>query len=127
MSFNDFFEILKKFCQAKHIYNKQKLDDVQVVKFVRGTAKMFGKTSYAGENFNSSRFLQRKIYIAKRYILKKNIAESYDRNKENRGMKPANKYRIIEVLCPHMKNRTQHFWHQLNVDEVFVDLVNRTI
>ena len=88
---------------------------------------MFGKTSYAGENFNSSTFLQRKIYIAKRYILKKNIAESYDRNKENRGMKPANKYRIIEVLCPDMKNRTQHFWHQLNVDEAFVDLVNRTI
>ena len=78
-----------------------KLEDVQVVKFVRGSAEIFLKTIYAGENFKSSRFLQTKY--------EKNIGKDFERNKENRGAKPANKDKISQVFCPHMKKRTRLF------------------
>ena len=79
-----------------------RLEDVQVVKFVRGSAEMFLKTSYAGENFKSSRFLQTKY--------EKNIGKDFKRSKGNRDAKPANKDKISQVLSPHMKKRTRLFW-----------------
>ena len=66
-----------------------------------GSVEMFWKTSYAEENFKSSRFLQRKD--------EKNNGKDFGRNKENRGVKPAKKNKIIEILCPRMKERNQHF------------------
>ena len=38
----------------------------------------------------------------------KNIGKDFERNKENRGVKPAKKYKIVEVLCPHVKERSRH-------------------
>lgn len=89
MSFNDFLEISEGLSQAKCICNKPKLEDVQVVKFVREGAEMFCKTSYTEENFKSSRFLQR--------TYEKNIGKDFKRNKENRGAKPAKKDKNLEV------------------------------
>lgn len=57
---------------------------------------MFWKTSYAEENFKSSRFLQRKD--------EKNIGKDFRRNKENRGVKPAKKNKIIEIYV--------HIWRK---------------
>ena len=116
MSFNDFFEIPKGLSQSKYTCNGPKLENVQVVKFVRGSVEMFWKTNYAEENFKSSRFLQRK------YL--KIIGKELERNKENRGVKPAKKDKIIEVISPHMKERSRHFWYQLDVNKASVDLIN---
>ena len=88
-----------------------RLEDVQVVKFIRGSAETFLKTSYAGENFKSSRFLQT--------TYEKNVGKDFERNKENRGAKPANTDKISQVLCPHMKKTTRIFW-------IPVDLVTFT-
>ena len=44
MSFDDFFEFPKGVSQAKYAQNKPKLEDVQVVKFVRGSNQIIGKT-----------------------------------------------------------------------------------
>ena len=55
MNFNVFFEIPKRVIQAKYTCNKPKLEDVQVVNFVRGSAQMFRKTSYTEENLKSFR------------------------------------------------------------------------
>ena len=55
MNFNVFFEIPKRIIQAKYTCNKPKLEDVQVVNFVRGSAQMFRKTSYTEENLKSFR------------------------------------------------------------------------
>ena len=109
MSFNDLFEISKGLIQAKYTCSNPKLEDVQVVNFVRGSAQMFRKTSYAEENVKSFRFLQRKY--------KKSIMKNFERNKENRGVKSAKKDKIIEVLCAHMKETSRHFRHQLDVNE----------
>ena len=55
MSFNDLFEISKGLIQAKYTCSNPKLEDVQVVNFVRGSAQMFRKTSYTEENLKSFR------------------------------------------------------------------------
>ena len=83
MSFNDFFEIPKGLSQAKYTCSKPKLEDVQVVKFVKGSTEMFWKTSYPEENFKSSKFLQKKY--------EKYIGKEFERNKENRSVKPGKK------------------------------------
>lgn len=89
MSFNDFFEISEGLSQAKCTCNKPKLEDVQVVKFVREGAEMFCKTSYTEENFKSSRFLQRKY--------EKIIRKDFERNKENRDAKASKKIKLLQV------------------------------
>ena len=120
MSFNDFFKIPKRLFQAKYTCDKPKLGDAQVVKYVRGSAEMFWKTTSVEENFKPSSFFQRKLV--------KNIGKDFERSKENRGVKPAKKKdKIIEVLCTHIKQRSRHFWHQLDVNEAPVDLINNYI
>ena len=95
MSFNDFFKIPKRLFQAKYTCDKPKLGDAQVVKYVRGSAEMFWKTTSVEENFKPSSFFQRKLV--------KNIGKDFERSKENRGVKPAKKKdKIIEVLCTHI-------------------------
>jgi len=115
MDFSDFFEIPKGLSQAKYTCNKPKLENVQLVKFFRGSVEMFWKTSYAEKEFKSSRFLQTKH--------EKNIGKDFERNKQNRGVKPEKKDNIIEALCPHMKERSRQFWHQLAINEASVDLI----
>ena len=39
-------------------------------------------------------------------------------------MKPDKKENIIKVLCPHMKKRGRSFWHNLKVNDGFVDLID---
>ena len=38
----------------------------------------------------------------------KNIGKDFERNKENQGVKPTKKYKIVEVLCPNVKERSRH-------------------
>ena len=60
MSFDDFFEFPKGVSQAKYAQNKPKLEDVQVVKFVRGSNQIYWKNDHRDNNFKSLRFLQKK-------------------------------------------------------------------
>ena len=101
MSFHDFFKFPKGVFQAKYAQNKPKLEDVQVVKFVRGSTQIYWKNNHRDNNFKSSRFLQKKY--------EKSIEKEFSRNTENRGVKPSKKENIIKVLCPHMKERSPHF------------------
>ena len=65
MNFNVFFEIPKRVIQAKYTCNKPKLEDIQVVNFVRGSVEMFRKTSYTEENLKSFR---KTIKLLKIYV-----------------------------------------------------------
>ena len=116
MSFDDFFEFPKGVSQAKYAQNKPKLEDVQVVKFVRGSNQIYWKNDHRDNNFKSSRFLQKKY--------EKSIEKEFSRNTENRGVKPSKKENIIKVLCPHMKERSRPFWNALHVNDASVDLIS---
>ena len=61
MNFNDFFEFPKGMSQAKYVSNKPKLEDVQVVKFVRGSEGMSWKSDHDTSKFELSRLLQKKV------------------------------------------------------------------
>ena len=98
MNFDGFFEFPKAVSQAKYAQNKPKLDDVQVVKFVRGSNEIYWKNDHHDNSFKSSKFLQKKY--------EKSINNEFNRNTENRGVKPSKKENIIKVLCPHMKARS---------------------
>ena len=39
-------------------------------------------------------------------------------------VKPDKKAIIIKVLCPHMKERSRSFWHNLEVTDASVDLID---
>ena len=116
MSFDDFFEFPKGVSQAKYIQNKPKLEDAQVVKFVRGSNQIYWKNNHRDNNFKSSRFLQKKY--------EKSIEKEFSRNIENRGVKSSKKENIIKVLCPHMKERSSPFWNALHVNYASVDLIS---
>ena len=114
MSFDDFLELPKGVSQAKYEQNKPRLEDVQVVKFVRGSNQIYWKNDHRDNNFESSRFLQKKY--------EKSIEKKLSRNTENRGVKPSKKENI-KVLCPHMKERSHPFWNALHVNDASVDLI----
>ena len=116
MSFDDFFEFPKGVSQAKYAQNKPKLEDVQVVKFARGSNQIYWKNDHRDNNFKSSRFLQKKY--------EKSIEKEFSRNTENRGVKPSKNENIIKVLCPHMKERSRPFWNALHVNDASVDLIS---
>ena len=61
MNYHDFFKIPHDVSQAKYTTSKPKLEDIQSVKFEKGSERMFWKTSHAQEEFYSSQFLQRKL------------------------------------------------------------------
>ena len=60
MSFDYFFEFPKSVSQAKYAQNKPKLQDVRVVKFVRGSNQICWKNDHRDNNFKSSSILQKK-------------------------------------------------------------------
>ena len=60
MKCNDFFYFQKGVSQANYTREKPKLEQVQVIKFERGSIKMFWKESHKSESFKSSKFLQKK-------------------------------------------------------------------
>ena len=41
-----------------------------------------------------------------------------------RGVKLDKKEKIMKVLCPHMKERSRSFWHNLEVNDASVDLID---
>ena len=61
MNYHDFFKIPHDVSQAKYTTSKPKLEDIQSVKFEKGSERMFWKTSHTQEEFYSSQFLQRKL------------------------------------------------------------------
>ena len=60
MNFDDFYEIPRGVLSGKYEMAKAKLDDVQVIKFVKGSEKMYWVTNF-DEEFHEALFLQ-KIY-----------------------------------------------------------------
>ena len=75
IGFDDFLEFPKGVSQAKYAQNKPRLEDVQVVKFVRGSNQMYWKNDHRDNNFKSSRFLQKKY--------EKSIEKEFSRDTEN--------------------------------------------
>ena len=67
---------------------------------------MFWTESHKSESFKSSRFLQKKY--------KRNVGKENPDKKEN----------SMKMLCPHMKERTRSFWHNLEVNDASVDLID---
>ena len=60
MKCNDFFDFPKGVSQANYTREKPKLEQVQVIKFERGSIKMFWKESHKSERFKSLKFLQKR-------------------------------------------------------------------
>ena len=113
---NNFFDFPKGVSQANYTREKPKLGQVQVIKFERGGIKMFWKESHKSESFKSSKFLQKKY--------ERNIGKYFNRVMPPRGVKPDKKENMIKVLCPHMKERSGSFWHNLEVNDASVDLID---
>ena len=61
MNYHNFFKIHCSVSQAKYTASKPKLEDIQSVKFDKGSERMFWKASYTQEKFYSAQFLQRKL------------------------------------------------------------------
>ena len=61
MNYHGFFEIPRGVLQPKYTARKPKLEDIQSVKFEKGSERIFWKTSHTQEEFYSSQFLQRKL------------------------------------------------------------------
>ena len=40
------------------------------------------------------------------------------------GVKPDKKQNIMKVLCPHMKERSRSFQHNLEVNDASIDLID---
>ena len=117
MKYYHFFDFPKGVSQANYIREKPKLEQVvQVIKFERGSIKMFWKESHKSEKFKSSTFFQKRC--------ERNIGKDFNRVMSPRGVKPDKKENIIKVLCPHMKERSKSFWHNLEVNDTFVDLID---
>ena len=95
---NDFFDFPKGFSQANYTREKPKPEQVQVIKFERGSIKMFWNESHRSESFKSPTFLQKKY--------ERNIGKDFNRVMSPLGVKPDKKENIITVLCPHMKERS---------------------
>ena len=60
IKYNDFLDFPEGVSQANYTREKPKLEQVQVIKFERGSIKMFWKESHKSESFKSSKFLQKK-------------------------------------------------------------------
>ena len=97
MKYYHFFDFPKGVSQANYIREKPKLEQVvQVIKFERGSIKMFWKESHKSESFKSSKFLQKKY--------ERDIGKDFNRVMSPRGVKP-DQQENIKVLCLHMKER----------------------
>ena len=115
MKCNNFFDFPKGVSQANYTCEKVKLEQVQVIKFERGSIQMFWKESHELESFRSSKFLQKKY--------ERNIGKDFNSVMSPRGVKPDKKENIIKVLCPHMKERSRSFWHNVKVNDPSVDFI----
>ena len=113
---NDFFDFAKGVSQSNYTREKPKLEQVQVIKFERGSIKMFWKESHKSESFKSSNFLQKKY--------ERNIGKDFNRVMPPRGVKSDKKENMMKVLCPLMKERSRSFWHNLEVNDASVDLID---
>ena len=56
---NDFFKMEKNLSSAQYAIDKPYLEDVQVVRFLRGSEKLHWKRSYDDDEFESAIFLQK--------------------------------------------------------------------
>ena len=74
------------------------------------------KESHKLESFKSSKFLQKKY--------ERNIGKDFNRVMSSQGVKPDKKENIMKVLCPHMKERSRSFWHNLKVNNASVNLID---
>ena len=77
---------------------------------------MFWKESHKSESFKSPNFLQKKY--------ERNIGKDFNRVMPPRGVKSDKKENMMKVLCPLMKERSRSFWHNLEVNDASVDLID---
>ena len=57
--------------------------------------------------------------------MQKKHKKDFKRIMSARGVKPDQKENIIKVLCPHMKERSRSFWHNLEVNNASFDLIHK--
>ena len=119
MKFDDFYHIPKGVSSGNFALRKPKLATVQICKFERGSEKIFWKTSFDQKDF------QKPFSCKKRYS--KTLGNDFEKVDRPRGVYPAKKNNIINVLCPFMDIQRRKFWHDLSTNENSVDLVTERI
>ena len=96
--------------KSKFTEGKPFLDDISIVKFQRGTSKMFWKTSFADLEFKSSEFLQKKM-SAKCLKGLFELNPLYPTGAP--GIESSRKNDIITKLIPLMPENRRSFWQNL--------------
>ena len=100
---------------ARFAENKPKLNEIQVVKFMKGSKKIFWKNDFLGD-YNSAYFLQHKI---SKLI---DNCEYFSAYAEPRGVNQEKIDDILLKLCPFMDANRRKFWIQLNANSEVEDL-----
>lgn len=87
-----FFDFPRGVSNGKYAEAKPKLEDVFVVKFERGSDRVFGKTRHTEEHFKSSQLLQKKLI--------RNLGTNFPTTKQPRGVPTSKKEGIVQKLTP---------------------------
>ena len=115
MNYHDFFKIHWGLSQAKYTASKPKFEDIQSVKFDKGSERMFWKRSHTQEEFYIAQFLQRKLI--------KSLGNDFQQTEKSQGVSTSKKEDIVTTLCPHLKGSRQLFWQNLPINDETVDLI----
>ena len=110
LKFNNFFDIKKEVSQGKYASNKPKLENVQVVLFIRGLTELHWKQSYD----DSAVFLQKKAI--------KKIHVFFETVEKPRGVNTAKKDNLIKTLIGHLDENRRRFWLNLPTNDESKDL-----
>ena len=114
MKYDDFFKVKKNVSSAKCAAEKPKLENVQVVRFVKGSLKLQWKKSYNEENFHSAIFLQKKAV--------KVIHSSFPVVESPRGINREKKEKIVSSLLIHLDENRRRFWLDMPTNDNSRDL-----
>ena len=100
----DFKKYDSKLSQAKDTLYPY-MEDIVVVRFVKGSYKMFWKESMMEKDFRSGKFLQKKFVDAK--------VDPFPHHPSPKGFPITKKVEIIKKLCPLMVESRKLFWEEL--------------
>ena len=108
----NFFEIPRGLSGSKRTRNKPKLDNVCVVRFVRGSTHIFWKESMGAGKSKSSEFLLKKISdkILSGLLFPAMYPNGF------RGVPVNRKDDILTKLCPLMPENRRQFWKNLKTN-----------
>ena len=85
--------------------------------FKKGSSKMFWKTSFDDQEYQSGEFLKKKVAAS----LLKGVLVPVQRGP--RGISATKKQDIIDKLCPLMPSNRSTFWRNLPIDDNVPDLI----